>query len=52
VVVPNDRDNWIREANGREDVRSNPGVEFHPFELAHCELSWLVENVLWHHELS
>ena len=50
--MPNDRNNWIREVDGREDVRPDARMQFHFFEFSLGELARLVENVFRDRQLS
>ena len=46
VMMTNDRHDWIREVDCREDVRADAGVQLHLLELGFRELSRLVQDVL------
>jgi hypothetical protein len=52
VVVADDRDDWIGEANRGKKIGSDICVPFHLFEFGGREFSRLVQNEFWNGQLS
>src|SRR4029453_13191301 len=52
VMMSNDRHDWEREFDRRQNLRTNPGMLFHRLELGGSELVWLVENVFGNSQLA
>src|SRR5690349_18104074 len=46
--MPHYWNDGIWEINGRKNVGTNTGVQFHFFEFSGRECAWLVQNVFWY----
>src|SRR6185295_6745989 len=52
MVMPHDRDNWIREIDATQYLCSYHGMDLHLIELGGCQSARLIQDVRRHCQLS